>query len=145
MATTATSSAPGNGECPFTERPSLRASYLANASQKQITQEKKTRSEGSTDSDTDNSDTNDEEGPDIDWYPSLEGYLARVDRLSKSRHTRPTTLPQGYPEAVKTERAWTGSDLADKSYLYLLSEAEVKEIEAALNHFKGSCPLHIHT
>lgn len=129
----------GSGECPFAERPSLRSSYLANASQKDIKAQQE-KSQTSTDSDTDLSDAKEDDGADIDWYPSFEEYTARVEMLSKTRHTRPTTLPAGYPEVVNTPRAWTGSDFTDKSkYIYMLSEAEVKEIEAALSYFKGSC------
>lgn len=81
------------------------------------------------------------EGPDIDWVPSFKNYMARVDRLSKSQHARTTTLPPGFPKKIKAHRAWVGHDFAEeKSYIYVLSETEVNEIEEALGHFKGLHP-----
>lgn len=86
----------------------------------------------------DSPDTKSGGGLDIGWIPSFEGYMARVERLSKTQHARTTTLPPGFPERVETRRAWVGSDFAEeKSYIYVLSEAEVSEIEEALSYFKG--------
>lgn len=116
--------------------------YLENNSQKtpsMVVQQEESGnlSKASTDIDIDLSGTRGE-GPDIDWVPSLKSYMARVERLSKSQHTRAITLPHGFPEKIKTHRAWVGHDFAeDKSYIYVLSETEVSEIEEALSHFKG--------
>lgn len=77
------------------------------------------------------------EAPNIDWVPSFENYMARVDRLSKS-HARTTTLPPGFPERIEAPRTWTGHEISEeKSYIYVLSEDEVNEIEEALGYFKG--------
>lgn len=86
------------------------------------------------------------EGPDIDWVPSFKNYMARVDRLSKSQHARTTTLPSGFPTNIKAHRAWVGHDFAEKkSYIYVLSNTEVNEIEEALVHFKGLNPSKYHS
>lgn len=116
--------------------------YLEDASQRTSSmmvqqEERDDLSETSTDIDADLSSTK-SEGPDIDWVPSLKSYMARVERLSKSQNARATTLPSGFPEKIETHRAWAGHDFAeDKSYIYMLSETEVSEIEEALGHFKG--------
>lgn len=116
-------------------------SCLENASQKQppmTTQQEESAklSDTSTDIDVDISDAN-YEAPNIDWIPSFENYMARVDRLSKS-HARTTTLPPGFPERIEAPRTWTGHDFPEeKTYIYVLSEAEVNEIEEALGYFKG--------
>jgi hypothetical protein len=48
------------------------------------------------------------------------------------------SLPYGFPIAVSTNLAWSGSGLTDESqYTYLLSKDEILEIEAALAAFKG--------
>lgn len=116
--------------------------YLEDASQKPLSmmvqqEERDDLSKPLTDIDADLSGTK-SEGPDIDWVPSLKSYMARVERLSRSQNTRVTTLPSGFPEKIKTRRAWAGHDFAeDKSYIYVLSETEVSEIEEALAHFKS--------
>lgn len=81
------------------------------------------------------------EGPDIDWVPSFENYMARVDKLSNDQHSRTTTLPPGFPKKIKAHRAWVGHEFSEeKSYIYVLSEPEVNEIEEALDYFKGLHP-----
>lgn len=83
------------------------------------------------------SDTKRDGGPDIDWVPSFENFMARVGRLSKTQHVRTMALPPGFPERIEAPRAWAGQEFSEKSYIYVLSEAEVKEIEEALDYFKG--------
>lgn len=115
-------------------------SCLKNVSQKQLpmtAQEESVKlSKTSTDTDADILGVN-YEAPNIDWVPSFENYMARVDRLSKS-NARTTTLPPGFPERIEAPRTWAGHEFSEeKSYIYELSEAEVNEIEEALGYFKG--------
>jgi hypothetical protein len=76
--------------------------------------------------------------PDIEWYPSYAAYQVRMERLAKSPHSRPRTLPEGFLDQVSSPRVWTGSDFADpEKYLIHLSIADVTEIKSALGFFKG--------
>lgn len=47
-------------------------------------------------------------------------------------------LPTGFPETVVVESAWTGPQFHNQSqYTYNLTSADLDELTAALNHFKG--------
>lgn len=49
-----------------------------------------------------------------------------------------SSLPNGFPSVLDSPLAWTGQQLACQSdYIHHLSEDEIQEIEAALQHFKG--------
>lgn len=49
-----------------------------------------------------------------------------------------SSLPNGFPSVLDSPLAWTGQQLAHQSdYIHHLSEGEIQEIEAALQHFKG--------
>jgi len=77
-------------------------------------------------------------GPDIQWYPSYETYLARVAALAKLNLPRPDTVPAGFPTAVRHARAWSGVDYSDESkYALRLTIEEITEVERALAFCKG--------
>lgn len=45
---------------------------------------------------------------------------------------------QGWPTALNSGVAWDGAEFrSEEQYTYMLSKAEVREIEAALQSFKG--------
>lgn len=47
-------------------------------------------------------------------------------------------LPAGFPDKLVSELAWIGSDFVNESdYVFLLSDADLAEIKAALAHFKS--------
>lgn len=49
-----------------------------------------------------------------------------------------SSLPTGFPSVLASPLAWTGQQFARQSdYIYHLDVEEVREIEAALKHFKG--------
>ncbi|KAF4468525.1 Clavaminate synthase [Fusarium albosuccineum] len=76
--------------------------------------------------------------PDIEWYPNYDTHQARVERLAKSAHDRPETVPEGFPRQIVSPRVWTGSDFVDKDkYRVQLSADDIQEIRAALEYFKG--------
>ncbi len=51
-------------------------------------------------------------------------------------------LPAGFPASVAASFSWTGSGFKDDSdYVLALSDAELVEINAALEHFKSKASL----
>lgn len=49
-----------------------------------------------------------------------------------------SALPAGFPARVNSELAWSGSDFeSDNSFIYHLDAADIQEISAAMDHFKG--------
>ena len=78
--------------------------------------------------------------PDIGYAPDLDKYLARVQRRQQAEKLQ-NTLPDGFPSELKSDLVWDGSTIAEEyKWTYELNEAEVKEIEDALKHFKCSPP-----
>ncbi|KAM7211774.1 hypothetical protein V8F06_012841 [Rhypophila decipiens] len=76
--------------------------------------------------------------PEIGWFPSYKVYKDRVERLKFLEPNRPTTLPAGWPLQVDSERAWSGSDFkSEDDYVFHFTTEDLKEIEAALDHFKA--------
>ncbi|KAK4215437.1 Clavaminate synthase-like protein [Rhypophila decipiens] len=75
--------------------------------------------------------------PDIEWDPSLETYLARVERLAKLGETLPQTVPEGFPTVIQSARAWDGADFAgnESAYVYTLTDDDVEEVDQALAIF----------
>ena len=77
-----------------------------------------------------------EPGPNIEWLPSYETYMDRVERLGARHVSKLSNLPGGYPNTIQGPRNWTGSEFKDKSkYIITLSEKDVREVEQALQHF----------
>jgi hypothetical protein len=78
-------------------------------------------------------------GPDIEWNPSYEKFVARVSRLAQLPIERPTRVPIGFPDVVIEPWVWTGEDLrgSEDEYILELSASDVDEIEDALRHFKS--------
>jgi len=78
--------------------------------------------------------------PNIEWLPNVQTYLERVQRLKSAKLERPTSVPAGWPEQLSTKRVWSGSDFANsEEFIMHLNEDDVKEIEDALEFFKGAC------
>lgn len=74
--------------------------------------------------------------PDIQYHPEYEKYKARSIRR-KETETLPTTLPDGFPQKLDSPLVWEGKDVEKRDdWLYHLSDAELDEIDAALQHFK---------
>ncbi|KXX78006.1 hypothetical protein MMYC01_201723 [Madurella mycetomatis] len=75
--------------------------------------------------------------PDISWIPSYKVFIDRVEKLKDLYPNRPTTVPAGWPAQVNAARAWDGSDFnSEGDYVLILSDEDVMEIEAGLEHFK---------
>ncbi|KAL4780651.1 hypothetical protein BJX76DRAFT_360635 [Aspergillus varians] len=76
--------------------------------------------------------------PDIEWNPSYQTFLERVERLAASAADRPTSLPDGFLPSIDAPRVWTGSDFEDSTkYVLEFSAKDIKEIERGLAYFKG--------
>ncbi|KAK6354876.1 hypothetical protein TWF696_004007 [Orbilia brochopaga] len=77
--------------------------------------------------------------PDIEYHPDRDKFQARMTlRLQNEPGLLDTPLPAGFPVKVEGPIVWEGKDWTEeKQWVYELNEAELKEIEEALNHFKG--------
>lgn len=74
--------------------------------------------------------------PDISYAPDYDKYQARAARRVQSENL-PTTLPDGFPEQLKSDLVWEGNTLADTyDWTYVLSEDQLAEIDQAVGHFK---------
>ncbi|PPR00044.1 hypothetical protein CVT24_009000 [Panaeolus cyanescens] len=77
--------------------------------------------------------------PDIEYHPDFDKYLQRTARRLALEPNLPSQpLPEGYPERVHGPIVWDGGDWkTEDQWVYKLSDYELKEIDAALRHFKG--------
>ena len=75
--------------------------------------------------------------PDIAYAPDFEKYQARTARRLAEGNL-PRTLPDGFPSELSGDLVWDGKTLEQThDWTYVLSEAQLDEIESALKHFKG--------
>jgi hypothetical protein len=77
--------------------------------------------------------------PDIQYHPSYEKFLQRrARRLAENPDLPNVSLPKGFPKQVEGPIVWEGEDWeSEDQWVYQLSVAELKEIDDALEHFKG--------
>jgi len=77
--------------------------------------------------------------PAIEWYPNKTTYLDRVERLSILPISRPSRVPNGFPEMALKPWVWSGCQFDDREgeYMLCLEADDVAEIEAALFLFKA--------
>lgn len=74
--------------------------------------------------------------PDIAYTPSHDNYLARIKRRQEKEKLE-KTLPEGFPQRLESKLVWDGNTLAQHyNWNYVLTDADKKEIDEALNHFK---------
>ncbi|KAJ5175659.1 uncharacterized protein N7482_001536 [Penicillium canariense] len=72
----------------------------------------------------------------IQWLPSLETHLARSCALASLGERLPTTVPVGFPDLIKSDRDWSGSNFeSEGDYVYILSPEDLAESETALHSF----------
>ncbi|KAF9484930.1 Clavaminate synthase-like protein [Pholiota conissans] len=78
--------------------------------------------------------------PDIGYHPDYQNYLKRTARrLAENPDLPNTPLPPGFPKRVEGPIVWEGKDWdSEDQWVYRLSDAELKEIDDALEHFKGT-------
>lgn len=77
--------------------------------------------------------------PDIAYHPDVEKYLARSKRrLAESPDLPNVGLPPNFPKRVDGPIVWEGKDWSgEDQWVYRLNELELREIDDALQHFKG--------
>lgn len=77
--------------------------------------------------------------PDIGYHPDVEKYLARSKRrLAENPDLPNVALPPGFPQRVGGPIVWKGADWrGEEQWVYRLDGSELKEIDDALQHFKG--------
>ncbi|KAG2022353.1 taurine catabolism dioxygenase TauD [Coprinopsis cinerea AmutBmut pab1-1] len=78
--------------------------------------------------------------PDIAYHPDRAKWEARTARRLAEDPSLPSTpLPQGFPSKLRSPLAWEGKDWTDESqWVYQLSEAELKELDDAVQSFKAT-------
>ncbi|KAJ5729000.1 uncharacterized protein N7483_003508 [Penicillium malachiteum] len=75
--------------------------------------------------------------PDIQYHPDWTKYQARSQRRKETESLQ-TTLPAGFPEKLVSPLVWEGKDIENRSdWIYQLTDAQLDEIDAALNSFKA--------
>lgn len=77
--------------------------------------------------------------PDIQYHPEYSKYLARTARrLAETPDLPKAPLPAGFPDKVEGPIVWKGEDWTNENqWVYRLSDAELQEIDNAIQHFKG--------
>jgi hypothetical protein len=84
------------------------------------------------------------ERPTIAFQPNAEDYAQRSQKLASARASYglpPSSLPDGFPARITGPRAWSGRDIDSLDrFTVALSDEDVFEIEAALEHFKRTPP-----
>lgn len=74
--------------------------------------------------------------PDIQYHPDFSKYQARTKRRKETESLQ-TTLPEGFPRQLDSPLVWEGKDVEQHSdWIYNLSDAQLDEIDSALNSFK---------
>ncbi|KAF8865686.1 putative TfdA family oxidoreductase [Acephala macrosclerotiorum] len=75
--------------------------------------------------------------PDISYHPDFEKYKLRTERR-KAQGLPSSGLPVGFPAQLTGPLVWQGKDFKDESpWDLILTEPQLEEIHAALEHFKG--------
>ena len=75
--------------------------------------------------------------PDIDYKPDFEKFQARTKLRLQNEDLKNVRLPIGFPQRLESDFVWEGDDLAEKyDWTYVLTEADVEELEDALTGFK---------
>ncbi|KAL2062016.1 hypothetical protein VTL71DRAFT_6282 [Oculimacula yallundae] len=75
--------------------------------------------------------------PNISYHPDFQKYQLRSEKI-KSQTSAGIKLPRSFPAELKGELVWEGKDFTDESqWTLVLTESHIKEIDAALKHFKS--------
>ncbi|KAF4955702.1 hypothetical protein FGADI_4395 [Fusarium gaditjirri] len=75
--------------------------------------------------------------PDIAYAPNYENYQARTTKRLKEGNL-PTSVPDGFPKQLTGDLVWEGDSVGQTyDWTYKLSEEQLREIDQALQHFKG--------
>ena len=76
--------------------------------------------------------------PDISYHPDLEKYQLRREQVI-AQLPAVTGLPPFFPQELQGPLVWEGKEFTDeRDWTFLLTEAQLKEIDNALVSFKSS-------
>ncbi len=79
--------------------------------------------------------------PDIEYTPNHDKYLERIKKRFETEKLD-KSLPPGFPAKLGSELVWDGNTLAETyDWDYVLTTADLEEIEAALRHFQCTSQL----
>jgi hypothetical protein len=74
--------------------------------------------------------------PDIAYHPNFDRYQVRSQHRQETEKL-PTALPGGFPQQLSSPLVWEGKDVENSNgWIFELNEAQLDEIDQALNHFK---------
>lgn len=74
--------------------------------------------------------------PDIAYHPNFDSYQVRSQHRQKTEKL-PTTVPSGFPQQLSSPLVWEGKEVeTSNDWIVVLTEAQLDEIDQALNHFK---------
>ena len=73
----------------------------------------------------------------ISWIPDVEKHEERK-RIYEAGPKPDDSLPDGWPTLLQGPLVWNSEQITmDSSYIYELSDADIKELQDALSHIKG--------
>lgn len=77
--------------------------------------------------------------PDIHYHPDYSKYVERTTRrLTENPDLPNEPLPTGFPDQVEGPIVWRGDEWTnEEQWVYKLSDAELQEIDNAVQYFKG--------
>lgn len=74
--------------------------------------------------------------PDIQYLPDFDKWKARTERRLRSE-TLSKELPPGFPKKLVSDLVWDGANIKDHyNWTYVLTDADLKELDDSLTHFK---------
>ena len=82
--------------------------------------------------------------PGLSYKPDFDQYQARTRFRLQTEPLQKKTLPEGFPKQLVSDLVWEGEGLADKyDWTYVLAPEQIRELEDALEHFKGEPKFHV--
>lgn len=76
--------------------------------------------------------------PTISYKPDFDQYQARTRFRLRTESLQKQSLPKGFPKELVSDLVWEGAGLGEKyDWTYVLAPEQIKELENALEHFKG--------
>ena len=76
--------------------------------------------------------------PTISYKPDFDQYQARTRFRLQTEPLQKQSLPEGFPEHLVSDLVWEGEKLAESyDWTYVLNAEQIKELEDALEYFKG--------
>jgi hypothetical protein len=81
--------------------------------------------------------------PDISYAPDFAKWQARAARRVQAGGL-PRAVPEGFPEQLTGDLVWEGETVGERyDWIYVLSAAQLDEIDSALKHFNCKSDIHL--